>query len=93
MKIRDGPAAVTGDEFCIDATDLKKLGRRRMRTNRESENLSENISGYLRGQGVTITIRGKTGTPRINKIDPGIFFALFMVRLRILLQKESIHEK
>ena len=46
------------------------------RTNRESEDLSENLNGYLVDKD-NRTIRGKTGTPRINIFGPGIFFAFF----------------
>ncbi|RWX45699.1 hypothetical protein VT98_13152 [Candidatus Electrothrix communis] len=52
------------------------------RTNRESEDLSENLNGYLVDKD-NRTIRGKTGTPRINIFGPGIFFAFFFGMLRM----------
>ncbi|CAG34942.1 unknown protein [Desulfotalea psychrophila LSv54] len=49
VEFRNGPAAVTGDNFCIMSLNVC-LGRRRRRMIQKSEDLPATSFGMLRGQ-------------------------------------------
>jgi len=80
VTIRDGPAAVTGDNRRIQATDQKeRVGKARQEGRSGSQKTclkSERIASVDKGRFCNVSVE-KHGNPRINiLIGPGIFFAL-----------------
>jgi hypothetical protein len=78
VRIGDGPAAVTGDDDSIHATDSAVRNREGAahRVIRKPEDLPESRTAASRGSGTAGRFRVRKWASRIDrKMDPGFFYA------------------